>query len=172
MNEEYKKIQDLLDKYMAGETSNEEEALLRDYFDTHGDDIPEDWKAYKALFSFVGFERLQLGEGTNDSEEKTKLEAVAFNSEEEKPSVPKNKHKSLFMIATLSVAASAAIILLITSIVKIGSSSWSGNQSECYAVIDGKVYTDQQTVHAEALDALADMASDQDDAFDALDMMR
>ena len=45
-------------------------------------------------------------------------------------------------------------------------------QPECYAVIDGKVYTDQEFVHHEALDALEDVSADSEDPFSALDMMR
>ena len=45
-------------------------------------------------------------------------------------------------------------------------------QPECYAVIDGKVYTDQEFVHNEALDALEDVSADSEDPFSALDMMK
>jgi hypothetical protein len=45
-------------------------------------------------------------------------------------------------------------------------------QPECYAVIDGKVYTDQEFVHHEALDALEDVSADSEDPFSALDMMK
>ena len=37
---EYERIQLLLDKYIAGETRNDEEAMLRKYFATRHDDIP------------------------------------------------------------------------------------------------------------------------------------
>ena len=55
-----KTIQDLLDKYMDGATSNEEEATLRKYFEEHGNDIPEEWESYRALFSYIGFEQMNL----------------------------------------------------------------------------------------------------------------
>lgn len=54
--DEFKTIQDLLDKYMDDATSNEEEATLRKYFEEHGNDIPEEWESYRALFSYIGFE--------------------------------------------------------------------------------------------------------------------
>lgn len=41
MNDEIKRIQNLLDKYMDGATSNEEEATLRKYFEEHANEIPE-----------------------------------------------------------------------------------------------------------------------------------
>ena len=64
-----------------------------------------------------------------------------------------------------SVAAAAIIAFLIVGIQKIA-------QPECYAVIDGKVYTDQEFVHNEALDALEDVSADSKDPFSALDMMK
>lgn len=66
-----------------------------------------------------------------------------------------------------SVAAAAIIAFLIVGIQKIAQP-----QPECYAVIDGKVYTDQEFVHHEALDALEDVSADSEDPFSALDMMK
>ena len=58
MNDEIKRIENLLDKYMDGATSNEEEATLRKYFEEHANDIPEEWESYRALFSYIGFEQM------------------------------------------------------------------------------------------------------------------
>ena len=44
-----KQINDLLDRFMAGETSEQEERLLADYFCTRTD-IPEEWAAYAVMF--------------------------------------------------------------------------------------------------------------------------
>lgn len=45
-------IEALLDKFMAGKTTIEEEALLSDYFSSAGD-IPSEWEDYKALFGYI-----------------------------------------------------------------------------------------------------------------------
>ena len=66
-----------------------------------------------------------------------------------------------------SVAAAAIIAFMLVGIQKMIQP-----QPECYAVIDGKVYTDQEFVHHEALDALEDVSADTEDPFSALDMMR
>ena len=66
-----------------------------------------------------------------------------------------------------SVAAAAIIAFMLVGIQKIAQP-----QPECYAVIDGKVYTDQEFVHNEALDALEDVSADSEDPFSALDMMK
>ena len=42
----------LLDRYMDGLTTLEEEAALRRYFSTH-DDIPDEWQDYKVMFNYL-----------------------------------------------------------------------------------------------------------------------
>lgn len=152
-------IQALLDKYLAGDTSNEEEEMLRNYFEEHGDDIPEEWKSFRALFSFVGFERLNFLDSEEDISEEDISEEV--------------KHRSLRRYMAISAAAAIAIILMITGIYTFSSQQWAQPQTECYAVIDGKVYTNPEKVHDEALNALQGLdTEEQDDAFEALDMMQ
>ena len=151
--DEFKTIQNLLDKYMDGATTNEEEARLRKYFEEHGNDIPEEWESYRALFSYIGFEQMNLSQNL-EGEEK----------EIEKEKVSRSRWLKYFSI---SVAAAAIIAFMLVGIQKI-----TQPQPECYAVIDGKVYTDQEFVHHEALDALEDVSADSEDPFSALDMMK
>ena len=100
--------------------------------------------------------------------------------EDEEKNIPKKKGKEEETITKkevsrsrwlkyfgTSVAAAAIIAFLIVGIQKIAQP-----QPECYAVIDGKVYTDQEFVHNEALDALEDVSADSEDPFSALDMMK
>ena len=151
--DEFKTIQNLLDKYMDGATSNEEEATLRKYFEEHGNDIPEEWESYHALFSYIGFEQMDLSQ---------------ILKEEEKEIDKKEASRSRWLkYFGTSVAAAAIIAFLIVGIQKTAQP-----QPECYAVIDGKVYTDQEFVHNEALDALDDVSADSEDPFSALDMMK
>ena len=51
-------IQDLLDKFMNGLTTLEEEAALGDYFRTH--ELPEEWEDYRQMFGY--FDRGMEGE--------------------------------------------------------------------------------------------------------------
>lgn len=170
MNDEIKRIQNLLDKYMDGATSNEEEATLRKYFEEHANDIPEEWESYRALFSYIGFEQMNLSQILKEEEEEKKEDIL----EDEEKNIPKKEEKKeeasrsrwLKYFGT-SVAAAAIIAFLIVGIQKI-----TQPQPECYAVIDGKVYTDQEFVHNEALDALEDVSADSEDPFSALDMMK
>ena len=151
--EEFKTIQDLLDKYMDGATSNEEEATLRKYFEEHGNDIPEEWECYRALFSYIGLEQINLSQNVKEEEKKI-----------EKKETSRTGWLKYF---GASVAAAAIIAFMLVGIQKMIQP-----QPECYAVIDGKVYTDQEFVHHEALDALDDVSADSEDPFSALDMMK
>lgn len=181
---EFKTIQNLLDKYMDGATSNEEEATLRKYFEEHANDIPEEWESYRALFSYIGFEQMNLSQILKE-EEKKEIAKEDILEDEEK-NIPKKEgkeeetspNKETFTKKEASrsrwlkyfgtyVAAAAIIAFLIVGIQKIAQP-----QPECYAVIDGKVYTDQEFVHNEALDALEDVSADSEDPFSALDMMK
>lgn len=171
MNDKIKRIQDLLDKYMDGATSNEEEATLRKYFEEHANDIPEEWESYRALFGYIGFEQMNLSQILKEEEKEIEKEDIL---EDEEKNIPKKEEKKeeasrsrwLKYFGT-SVAAAAIIAFLIVGIQKIAQP-----QPECYAVIDGKVYTDQEFVHNEALDALEDVSADSEDPFSALDMMK
>ena len=178
--DEFKTIQNLLDKYMDGATSNEEEATLRKYFEEHGNDIPEEWESYRALFSYIGFEQMNLSQILKEEEEKeANIEKEDILEDEEKnitkkeekeenvfPKKEASRSRWLKYFGT-SVAAAAIIAFLIVGIQKIAQP-----QPESYAVIDGKVYTDQEFVHNEALDALEDVSADSEDPFSALDMMK
>ena len=170
---EFKTIQDLLDKYMDGATTNEEEATLRKYFEEHANDIPEEWESYRALFSYIGFEQMNLSQILKEEEKEEDFEKKDIAKEniekKEEEEISKNevsRSRWLKYFGT-SVAAAAIIAFLIVGIQKIAQP-----QPECYAVIDGKVYTDQEFVHNEALDALEDVSADSEDPFSALDMMK
>ena len=161
--DEFKTIQNLLDKYMDGATSNEEEAMLRKYFEEHGNDIPEEWKTYRALFSYIGFEQMNLSQILKEEEKEEDFEKEDIAKE----IIEKVSRTRWLKYFGTSVAAAAIIAFLIVGIQKIAQP-----QPECYAVIDGKVYTDQEFVHHEALDALDDVSADSKDPFSALDMMK
>ena len=170
---EFKTIQDLLDKYMDGATSNEEEATLRKYFEEHGNDIPEEWESYRALFSYIGFEQMNLSQILKEEEKKEDFEKKYIAKEnleknEEGEIVKKKASRSRWLKYFGTFVAAAAIIAFML----VGIQKMIQPQPECYVVIDGKVYTDQEFVHHEALDALEDVSADSEDPFSALDMMK
>ena len=135
-------IKTLLDKYLDGETSAAEELTLREYFASAGGGIPEEWQPYRALFAFVDGERLTEAK-------------------------PGRKHTAAIRrLRRIAVAASIAAAVAATVVMR------QTQPADGYAVINGKVYTDRQTVEEEALDVLQMVSTDYDDTFDALNMMR
>ena len=171
--DEFKTIHDLLDKYMDGATSNEEEARLRKYFEEHGNDIPEEWESYRALFGYIGFEQMNLSQILKEKKkeenfEKKDIAKENIEKKEEGEMLKKKASRSRWLIYFGTFVAAATIIAFML----VGIQKMIQSQPECYAVIDGKVYTDQEFVHHEALDALEDVSADSEDPFSALDMMK
>lgn len=139
--EEY--IQQLLDKYLDGDTSIAEEEALRGYFIHSGDDIPEERRPYKALFTYIVEER---------------ADKTVTNSHV--------NFKALLRYRRVYAAMTAAAALIAVMMISLP------HTEKNYAVIDGKVYTDKNIVEDEALKALDMVSSDQDADFSALEMMR
>ena len=145
--EEY--IKQLLDKYLDGETSSSEERALRGYFTNKGNNIPEEWMPYRALFTYIAEERTDEGETA---------ETIDINVNKAGKS-----HRRGWIYAAATAAAAILIAVVMISLPR---------QNDNYAVIDGKVYTNKKVVEDEALKALQMVSSDNDDNFDALKMMR
>lgn len=86
------KIRQLIERYMDGKTTVEEEDLLADWFATHPD-VSEDLKDYQMMFTLLGSERIQ---------------------HMEVESTRQNAHKRLRPLwLSLSVAASLALAFLV-----------------------------------------------------------
>ena len=134
----------LIDRYMAGATTNDEEARLRAYFATAGD-IPAEWAIYKALFGYVDGQRMEAAHSLSTAPTAPRLTA----------------RRPAPMVRRLWIGAAAAAVMV-----------WPRPSASTYAVIDGKVCTDRSEVKAEALSALQTIQlEDDDDAFAALGMM-
>lgn len=142
-------IRKLIDHYMSGETTNEEEAKLRSWFRLAGDNIPEEWRPLRALFCFVDEER-------NFIEPKPQFSPLLIAL-----------HKPHTWISSAVAAAAVAIALLVPS-VKNGMGATPQN----YAVIDGVVYTNPKVINEQVDEALQTVSSNNEDPFSALDMMK
>lgn len=141
------RVEQLLERYMAGDTGSKEEAELRCYFERHGNNIPDEWRAYRAMFAFVDIEQRRVHS----------LSATVTRP---------TQHVRRYV--TIAAAAVAAVVIVLA-----GISGWHGRSVQgCYVIVDGKVYTNQAMVEAEALEALQAVSVDQDDCFGALDMMK
>lgn len=137
-----KQIRQLTDKYLDGLTTTDEERLLREQLAGCGGDAPQGLAAMKALAAYVDSERQALAA----------------------PKAAKRGTRARLRLFIASAAAAAAVIFAVVT--------YALHQPGGYAVIDGQVYTDRQTVNEQALDALEIVASDCDESFDALELMQ
>lgn len=167
-----KEIEQLIEKYLDGTTTNAEENRLRRYFaEMPADDIPEEWRVYKALFAW---ETGHVTAGDAATETVVEVKGLTEHAVTDERQAATVKDKAATRPAVMrrlnvllaSAAASVAILIVLT----IGHVPQTGRQ--CYAVIDGRVYTDCEFVEREAEEALMLVAGSEDDAFDALRMMR
>lgn len=102
MNEKEKDIRRLLDRFMAGETSLEEEALLGEWFRQHPD-VSDDLKEYQMMFGYFD-EGMPL-----DHEPEKLLEHEAEKREEDIR--PKAKNRMRRFGLPISIAASIALLI-------------------------------------------------------------
>ena len=155
-------IRTLIEGYMSGETTNEEEATLRTWFRLAGEDVPEEWRPLRAMFSFVDEERL-----TSEVTKWAATEEKTTNHNLRPTPRLKILRKPSIWTASAVAAAAIAMILLVSAIRKNAET-----MPQNYAVIDGKVYTNPKVIKQQADDALEIVACEDEDPFSALDMMQ
>ena len=154
-------IRMLIDRYMSGETTNEEEATLRTWFRLAGDDMPEEWRPLKALFSFVDEERETTETDAADTT------APADASPHRRNTLLIALRRPRIWISSAVAAAAVAIVMLVPPMNKAFAP-----EPQNYAVIAGKVYTSQKVINEQVDDALQTVAVENEDPFSALDLMQ
>lgn len=133
MNEKEKDIRQLLDRFMAGETSLEEEALLGEWFRQHPD-VSDDLKEYRMMFGYF--------------DEGMPLEHQAENHVAD--AHPKAKARMRRLWLPIGMAASIAL-LFVLAIPRIGQQQGHQDDSKM-AQLDGRTnqeHTDSAAVHEE-----------------------
>lgn len=135
-------IRMLIDRYMSGDTTNEEEATLRTWFRLAGDDIPEEWRPLRALFGFV------------DEQRRT-------------TTLQRAMHRPRIWISSAVAAVAIVIVMFVTQMYNVSTTT-----PQNYAVIDGKVYTNQEVINEQVDEALQTVSAENDDPFSALDLMQ
>ena len=154
-------IRKLIDRYMSGETTNEEEATLRTWFRLAGDDMPEEWRPLKALFSFVDEERETAEADTAETV------APADASLHSRKTLLIALRRPRIWISSAVAAAVVAIVMLVPPTNKAFAP-----EPQNYAVIDGKVYTSQKVINEQVDEAFQTVTVDNEDPFSALDLMQ
>ena len=147
-------IRTIIDRYMSGETTNEEEATLRTWFRLAGDDMPEEWRPLKALFSFV-------------DEERETAEADAAETVVPADASLKALRRPRIWISSAVAAVAVAIVMLVPP-----TNKTFAPEPQNYAVIDGKVYTSQKVINEQVDEAFQTVTVDNEDPFSALDLMQ
>ena len=154
-------IRTLIDRYMSGETTNEEEATLRTWFRLAGDDMPEEWRPLKALFSFVDEERETAEADTAETV------APADASLHSRKTLLIALRRPRIWISSAVAAVAVAIVMLVPPMNKAFAP-----EPQNYAVIDGKVYTSQKVINEQVDEAFQTVTVDNEDPFSALDLMQ
>lgn len=154
-------IRTLIDSYMSGETTNEEETTLRTWFRLAGDDMPEEWRPLRALFCFVDEER-ETTETDDDSAVSPTLLPPQRHA-----ALLKALHRPRIWISSAVAAAAVAFVMLVPP-----TDNAVTHTPQNYAVIDGKVYTSQKVINEQVDDALQTVSVEDDDPFSALDLMQ
>lgn len=156
-----KDIQQLIDRYLDGTTSCEEEALLRHYFQTL-DVVPNEWRPIRAMMNYADSERAAC----------TTTTSMPRNSDEQHARLNKETHgKTWAHVVQINRKwwAAAAIGMLLTGTTW---TLWSQQaEDKCYAIIDGQHVTDDDIVEQEAERALQLVAISDEEALEALDTM-
>lgn len=154
-------IRTLIDRYMSGDTTNEEEATLRTWFRLAGDDMPEEWRPLRALFSFVDEER-----ETRETDDAATVSPTLIPPQH-RAALLRALHRPRIWISSAVAAVAVAIVMLVPPMNKAFAP-----EPQNYAVIDGKVYTSQKVINEQVDDALQTVSVEDDDPFSALDLMQ
>lgn len=154
-------IRTIIDRYMSGDTTNEEETTLRTWFRLAGDDMPEEWRPLRALFSFVDEER--------ETRETDDAETVSptLIPPQRRAALLRALHRPRIWISSAVAAVAVALVMLVPPMNKAFAP-----EPQNYAVIDGKVYTSQKVINEQVDDALQTVSVEDDDPFSALDLMQ
>lgn len=154
-------IRTLIDRYMSGDTTNEEETTLRTWFRLAGDDMPEEWRPLRALFSFVDEER-----ETTETDDAAAISPTLIPPQRH-AALLQALHRPRIWISSAVAAAVVAIVMLVPPMNKTFAP-----EPQNYAVIDGKVYTSQKVINEQVDNALQTVSVEDDDPFSALDLMQ
>ncbi len=154
-------IRTLIDRYMSGDTTNEEETTLRTWFRLAGDDMPEEWRPLRALFCFVDEER-----ETTETDDDATVSPTLLPPQRH-AALLRALHRPRIWISSAVAAVAVAFVMLVPP-----TDNAVTHTPQNYAVIDGKVYTSQKVINEQVDDALQTVSVEDDDPFCALDLMQ
>ena len=146
-------IEKILEQYFEGQTSAEEEAMLRRFFASG--DIPENLVMYKPLFAYFDDE-INKSEAANENKSRNENENTIWH--EYKNGQTRTGKK---FVLWLSGAAACAAILTGIFFFEPQSKKCPGEGD--FVIIDGRCYTDEKTIRSATLNTLREISDDNDD---------
>ncbi len=185
-------IEDLLKRYLDGETTNEEEQLLRQYFATT-QIVPPEWKVYKALFGWENDQRTEQREpavcggrlldnvlsGSRHGREPSNM--LEWSSRDGRRQSQRQSASSINTASApiarkyrMPIAASIAALFVIGAGITAGllHSSHPDQQGvKSYAILDGHYTTDETVIAHEVEEALLMVSASDEETFDAIDYL-
>ena len=134
MNEKEKDIRRLLDRFMAGETSLEEEALLGEWFRQHPN-VSDDLKEYQMMFGYFdeGMPLEHEAEMPLEHEPEKHEEDVVHPKTSKTPMTPKSKARMRRLWLPISMAASIALLIAF-AVPRIGQQAGHLDDSKIAAI--------------------------------------
>lgn len=134
-------IKILIDKFFDGQSTEEDEQVLSDFF-CNGGDVPEEWETYKLIFMSFKTDAYDFSED--------ELEAILSPS----PVIREDMRQRW---RWLSIACVAAILVVITY---IGMIHIHGQESECIVYAKGKRVSDKNEIERIRDNAIEDMKTE------------
>ena len=145
-------IEELLERYFEGDTSAEEECRIRTFFASGN--VPTHLTVYKPLFAYFDEEIKQSGTNTED---------ILLPESKNRQTISRSFNRKQATLYILSGVA--ACILALLSLNRLLYPADPCFCSDNYVVINGRCYTDIQTVRSLAMEALQEVATPADKYF-------
>lgn len=136
-------ILELIDRYFEGETTAADEQMLRDYF--ANEDIPQEMMMFAPLFEFISNESLALNVlNVIKKEEKSKVLRITP------------------LLKNYRIIASIAAVLIIAIVMVTQTGKEQTINTGSYVWVNGKQYTDPETVMKYAETSFGNIKTDRD----------
>lgn len=144
----------LIDKYLEGATSPEEELLLAG--EVNRPDAPEEWKVIATMLGTLTLDEAEYDRTVKSEEWRVKSTCgpkTTLHAEQTKPTLTANRWKSWSIAASVIVVAGIGLWFY---------SQQNSSTDIAIAYVDGQTITDEDRVLAMAEDAVCDIFSNSD----------
>jgi hypothetical protein len=136
-------ILELIDRYFEGETTAADEQMLRDYF--ANEDIPQEMMMFAPLFEFISNESLALNV-LNEIKKEEKSKVLRITP----------------LLKNYRIIASIAAVLIIAIVMVTQTGKEQTINTGSYVWVNGKQYTDPETVMKYAETSFGNIKTDRD----------